>query len=743
VTGSIRVQVTAAATDTGWRFTLDCPEGGWRADREVKAFSDPEWPRYPVPRQLCGPGCDHLLCAEVTPAHVVDMLDWLDSRVDGAHVVGDAIGRYLFDTLLSADWPTIVAMGTRLNREVIEVALTWSYQDSSGRPDPLTGLPLSQLPWELIRNGTNRCLCASEQRLGVAVTRVVKGTTAQVSPMLSVPPRVLFVVGTPVADPDVRAGAEMLALLREFRKAGCRIQHRILEEAKPRTLREAMRTFKPEIVHFISHGDVDRDGRGRIMLPTDDGIREMWRAEQLLENLAVVSLPPVVVLSACDSGGEVVLGPHRSAPLAAELVHGGIQVVVAMAGKVSDRASRVFTRYFGRALAEGESLVVATAQARKIAFAEASPDGVDWAVPSIFFSAGVDPDKVRRSPDPSARHVDHLVTMAGLNKDPVFCAREEFLRTFWAMLGDQVGQTGWESEPGSRPSVLAACSANGQSGVGKTRLLEQLAREALQNGHLPLMVGMDTDPPKDVGELAHALAEAMRYLGHRVLRVGDDFGGELRALYPDDRTERRSLPGQEVADLADALERDSDYLRAEAMRKYDSLFTDASRVVVLIDNLGRECEMLLGALFADRNGLNDYGLGVSPDNPVPVVLVVLTDEEPGIRRKLDRGGIRTGWLVSRKLQPFDERGEDMLAYERILLNPSPSGASDLMRTPWVFNRDLRPEEWSRNVQYTQVTLKGLPRYLVDEIVFEGYLQAAKAFAVLKNADDDIAAELAK
>ena len=495
MSGSVRVQVTAEFNLSGpsWRFKLACDDPGlngesWEAEHEVQAIN--ELPYYPRPQQACGGnGCYHGLCTAARTDAIQQMLEDLDSGLSA----GLELGRYLFATLLGSHWPDVIELGRRLGCEVIELALTWPYEDSSGQPGSSVIWPsLSQLPWELIRNGADRRL-SNGQNLSIAVTRVVEGTSWAM-PSLSVPPRVLFVVGTPMTDDRVRAGAEMLAILREFEGRGHRIQHRILENAGPRTLEEAMATFRPEIVHFIGHGDVDEYGHGYITLQSDDDIPEQWSARRLLTYLRVGELlPPVVVLSACNSAGTVIAGPHRAAPLAAELVHGdghgGIPVVVAMAGTISDRASRVFTRYFGRALADGKSLVMATALARKYAYSETQPDSPDWALPSIFFSAAVQPDQVVRAPDPIAADLNTLLVKAKVKETPVFCARDEFFQAFWAILGDGTGHTGWEAIIGQRPAVLAVCGSQYEPGVGKSRLLTELAREALQNGHLPLMLG--------------------------------------------------------------------------------------------------------------------------------------------------------------------------------------------------------------------------------------------------------------
>jgi CHAT domain len=738
MTGSVRVQVTAAPTPQGWRFTLACPDTGWSVHRDVDAF--PEQPRYPVPRLPCAPECDHELglCAAASSASLEETLAKLDRReADGA-----AVGRYLFDTLLSADWQEVVKIGERLNRDVVELALTWPYQDAGGLPSSsATWRALSQLPWELMRDGDNRVLASAGQHVSVAVTRVVEHTSGMM-PDLSVPPRVLFVVGTLVADPKVRAGAEMLGLLREVRRAGSRIRHRILENASPRRLREAMNAFRPDIVHVISHGELNADGRGYIWLESETDEQKWWTAEQLLELLSVDRrLPSVVILSACDTAGKAIVGPRQAAPFAAELVFGGIPVVVAMAGTVSDRACRVFTRYFGRALAAGESLVAATAKARRLAFAETASASADWALPSVFFSAQVTPDNVRHADDPGARDVDELVALAGFNSVPVFCARENFLQAFWAMLGDEA-TTGWEVAPGQRPSVLAISVLPDQRGVGKTRLLEELAKEALQSGHLPLLLGTGPDEPVplDLDQLAGALAGAMKWLGNQVVGVDGDFGTDLKALARRDPTETRSTPGDEVATLADALESDGDSLCRAAKSKYPAVFGDTSRVVVLVDNVGEACVPLLTKLFNHRHGLNKYGLGASPNHPVPVVLVLEADQEPDIRHDLAGGGKNEEWLVSRGLKPFDSEGEDMLAYELVLLNPFRSSGDELTRKPWIFNRD--PEKWAKSAGYARTFLEGRPQ-LFNDVIFDKFVRAGVDLDILTQADDDIRPEVVR
>jgi len=203
--------------------------------------------------------------------------------------------------------------------------------------------------------------------------------------------------------------------------------------------------------------------------------------------------------------------------------------------------------------------------------------------------------------------------------------------------------------------------------VGKTRLLEELAREALRSGHLPLLLGTSSDDPapRDLNQLARGLARAMRWLGLRVLRLDDAFGAQLNWMARRDLTENNSVPGEEIADLADALEIDSDRLRSAAKARYPALFADTSRIIMLLDNLGQASVPLLTDLFDRRYGFNAYGLGSSAC-PIPVVLVVEASHGPGIGRDLVSGAKSEEWLISRELGPFTPRscGHVFISYVR-------------------------------------------------------------------------------
>ena len=230
----------------------------------------------------------------------------------------------------------------------------------------------------------------------------------------------------------------------------------------------------------------------------------------------------------------------------------------------------------------------------------------------------------------------------------------------------------------------------------------------------------------------------MQDLGQKVLGIGGDFGANVRALVRHDLTETRSVSRQEVADLAEKLALDADQIRREAvLSKYSPLFSEASRLVILIDKLGEESEELLEKLFHPTDGLDEFGLGTSADQPVPLVLVVLTDGRTGhIRSKIDTQTVGGNWLISHQLGPFKEQGEDALAYELVLLNPFRNSTDGLANTPWIFSR-AKPENYIQSIGIAKIELKGMPVSFVDEIAFDNFLQLVNYLRLLEPANINI------
>lgn len=750
---TLRLLIAAKRLSDEWSFVITCSQVDSFEIRRTAATS-PDWP-WPRPKAGCPESC---------PLQEADTWDAerLDSELGKLRRQGGRaaeVGHYLFSVLFGDDWPKVVELAEQHNATIIEVALTWS-RDSR---------ELMRLPWELLHDG-NHYLGTSAGSFLVTVTRVVVGTT-QPTPELPACPRVLFVVGSRVTDTMVRPGTEMLALLREVKATGRRVQHRILEDATAKRLGHAVATYEPHIVHFVCHGGRHPDGTGYLRLRSDEPERETddYTADKLLEQLRVAGKPPpVVMLSSCDTAGSGVDGsrlrsfggPELAAPFAVDLVLNDVPVVLAMAGTVSDRACRVFTRTFARALAAGESLISATAEARRLAFSDVpGAASVDWALPAMFFGEKVDPDALHYAEDPDAGKFENWVSMLRLTRKPVFAAREPFFESFWSMLPTrQGGMTGWErSRDHKGPGVLAICVNEGADGVGKTRLLEEFGRAALENGHLPLLIatGNDKEPPGDLQSLAREIGIAMLDLGRRVLGLESAHGTQLRLLAKANLDAPEHSPDlhkdvREAFDLgmASALQQalllDSDAILQAARLKYGATFSKQSRLVVLLDNLGRQCTPLLHQLVDERDAFGAFGAG-SEERPVPVVMTVKYGTENDIRRELAEKGSDQTWLDVLELCAFcEDTEEDILAYEKVLLHPfRGNGSSQRTAQRWVFDRRTDPENWETWTGYFRRYLKGIPANFYKE-AFEMAVDAAvNAHFLVPAADEQDQAEVAQ
>ena len=670
----------ADAAVTGWTVRITGPDGGLvgepRRLRRIEAGAGGAYPAPPLD-ELDGHAAECELCPASDPdalaAAYRRLADrrWRDQDVE-------RFGHYLFTTLLGTrTWDEITGAAATTKAGTVELALHWAAHE----------YPLHRLNWEMMR-GPSGFLAAGGAGLRVAVTRLVPvEENAPVARQLHLPPRVLFVVGTSLTDPVIRPGAEYLNLLRQLKQDRRGIHARLLEKASPRRLRATVERFRPEVVHFICHGGLER-GRGYLELTPDEpeqAVDARRFGGQLVELLSAAGdLPPIVVLSACQSGGgdgsgrsgpARMLGAHETAPLAAELTAEGIPVVVGMAGRVSDLACRLFTRRFGAALVQGEPLVAAVAQARRAAFAEGVPPHKtpDWALPAVFLATNVPavytpvPRMEEHDPEDYATTV---IKEMGLEEAPVFCGRESFFQRYDALL-----------EPDAEFAVLAVVAQSPLPGYGRSRLLKELAGQALRDGNVPLLLSPDRQPrPTTVQALAHTLdkeiLDARRHLGLEPrtgqLRLLD----RQRAGEPPDPGLNRYIeylldPGPVVTadSIAEAIRADLVALARDARDANAHVRQGGGRVVVLFDDVDAYPVNIIELLFNSRRLLGHYGLGAERER-IPVVLTFsLPGQADQTLRPIWDDRTRRPFIDFQILEPFRSDGEDMLAYERVLLHP--------------------------------------------------------------------------
>ncbi len=534
----------------------------------------------------------------------------------------ETFARYLATTLFDQTaWDRI---NEHAPNQPIELAFCIHPQDTN---------EISCLPWEMMYGNTN--FLAAEIARPVAVTRLIcppNPPRAQITlPALPLPLKVLFVVGTSLDDTSIRSGAEYLGLLNHLERLDIlHFQSHILYNATTRDISQAIATWHPSVVHFICHGDHDENGGYLQLTPLDSQQSNMFYAPELLPLLLSTNIahaaPPIVVLNTCYSAASLL----HSTSLATDLINGGIPLVVAMTGRIANKACQYFTTSFYEALLTGKSLVAATAEGRLAGFVNMSghQSGVDWIFPALFMAEGISPtlaiEQTSKDRWSTLRHIAR--NYRGFKDDTKhgllpFYDRLTFITTYQELMRPDNGGNGINAL-----AVIAPAPANGsltRSRYGKTRLLNEIAAHAALDGHIPCLptVSFQNAPPASALDLADQILQTIRktysmfglpeprdaenalaydYLLLNASTTDPTASKRLTTLTRDAlQTHRQQIDHPEV--LASALYADLKNLALRA-REYNRY----ARVVLLLDDVHRfgitpartsACDLLISLLY--------------------------------------------------------------------------------------------------------------------------------------------------
>lgn len=612
---------------------------------------------------------------------------------DGESGLADALGELLGQQAKKGDvarfghYLLLALFGTALWQRLVaayappvELALVFADDDRD----------LHALPWEAMHDGTH--FVAADRRL--AVTRRIGGVARKLAPVAS-PPRVLFVLGTDPGDDIIRPGAEYLGLLRSLRDNGLNLGLRtqLLTRASTRSISDAVERFRPDVVHFICHGDTS-GGEGRLELVDDENTAQSkWvDAQRLLEALKqgpAGTLPQIAVVNACSSAG---VGTSAGGiPLAVRLVRGGIPIVAGMAGPVADQACRLFTREFYLALLRGQPLAHAAAEGRRAALGHGAVDpdaGIDWALPVLLLGDAVDDTGFAVQPSPELQRRESLAAGYGPPEDPVFCDRFALLQSFDLLLADERSQRLAASRALDVQVLAVAASPPDAAGAGElqlgcTWLLREFAAHAMREGHVPCRAFADLmqggqGKPRTLLELltnllGGACGDAARDLGipwtwsetRRLQRMqakellAADAPAELHNLYDDHNPHAPRL-------LAAAAR--IDMLRLlDAVRAQRGVGEPRPRLVLLFDDLHLFDSKVVDDFL--KQLLGETGLRAAKDD----VRVAFTWSSKPRAGQVDTVKTITDWLGGCKwqqqasIEPF-RTGEERLAYGQYLLH---------------------------------------------------------------------------
>ena len=239
----------------------------------------------------------------------------------------------------------------------------------------------SDWPWEWLYDSESKSFLSIS--VNTPLIRYPAALAAARPLRCHLPLRILVVAASPpgVGSIDVQREWDVLqASLQSLVDQG-EIELDLLKRATLSELRCKLRK-RFHILHFIGHGYYDRDrGEGGLLFEDGEGGSRRVTGRDLsalVEGRRSLSL---IVLNACEGAKIDAVAP--SPGVAQSLALSEIPAVVAMQFKISDPLAINFAGQFYEALADGDPVDVAMAEARQAMFF-ADRDGIEWGTPVLF-----------------------------------------------------------------------------------------------------------------------------------------------------------------------------------------------------------------------------------------------------------------------------------------------------------------------------------------------------------------------
>ena len=161
----------------------------------------------------------------------------------------------------------------------------------------------------------------------------------------------------------------------------------VINPATARKVSEQLRKDKPDIFHFIGHGQLRTESDkeiGEIAFVKDSGEAD-WKEADFFSILFLQHRPKIVILQTCEIGRQSESNPFSS--VAYRLMLQGIPVVIAMQYKVSNQTASSFVKNFYEEVIKGNCVDLCVQQARYKIALDYGYKQRDFATPVIYMNA--------------------------------------------------------------------------------------------------------------------------------------------------------------------------------------------------------------------------------------------------------------------------------------------------------------------------------------------------------------------
>lgn len=191
--------------------------------------------------------------------------------------------------------------------------------------------------------------------------------------------RLLYAGASPVDGPaPLNIVGEQRAMEDAVAHAPTTLMLSAIVPATLQALQSAFQRYQPHIVQFSAHGHSQK-GTAGLLLADSYGDAHFIPGDKLELLVSSCETLRVVVLNACHSGA---VNTSLLYTLSDHMLRGGVRLVIAMQGAVSERSAQAFSRGFIEALAQGETSEQAVYAGRQVIYQSASI--WEWSLPIVL-----------------------------------------------------------------------------------------------------------------------------------------------------------------------------------------------------------------------------------------------------------------------------------------------------------------------------------------------------------------------
>lgn len=196
--------------------------------------------------------------------------------------------------------------------------------------------------------------------------------------------RILVVSAQPMGLGKLSLEEEEAVIRRGFdplRESGL-AEVEVLARATPASLHGYVSTERFSVVHFIGHGEYDREKDKGFLVFQDDEGNPYQVDERCVRRILCGRSIRLIFLNACETGQGG--SADFNSGVAPALVAGGVPIVLANQYKVLDTSATFFAQHFYWSLAQGLAVGQAAREARIAVNYSLTGESIDWAVPVVY-----------------------------------------------------------------------------------------------------------------------------------------------------------------------------------------------------------------------------------------------------------------------------------------------------------------------------------------------------------------------